>query len=453
MNRNIYIGLVVVLIVMVFAYFYIGRPPTAPAQPAATEPVEVAGSESPLPTPKPRARLPPRRCRLRNLPRLKMQRLLQPKSAPKQSWNSGTPITSPSASRSTNRLPRALWPRIPASRCVSSPLMNLVSLKPWPTAQDENRLPDIARLGIERVATLAAEGLLDEAAAQAVIERIGVDDFRAGPLKIVTNPESGMPLAVPYDGWIQAIWYRRDLFAELGLEAPVTWAQLDAACDALAAGEQPQYALTLGTTPEQNYVHQLFEQVAMSNNAWPFDEAGNVTMNSPQMVEALRFYTDLQRCAPPGPQDLYGARERYELDQTGFLFYSTYIMDDLVEGSDLRDGSGKVPIAVEELAGKTSFASSLVGPGGVASYGQLATLGITKDADPAAQDVVEYFLTEGYLDVLALAPLGKVPVLESAVEKWSKLSPIFGYYSPATLGHIANSYDAMQRWLFRAAIY
>jgi hypothetical protein len=76
-------------------------------------------------------------------------------------------------------------------------------------------------------------------------------------------------------------------------------------------------------------------------------------------------------------------------------------------------------------------------------------LGITTGADPAAQDVVEFFLTDGYLDVIALAPLGKVPVLESAVDQWTDLSPIFDHYSPATLGHIANSYDSMQRWLFR----
>jgi len=63
--------------------------------------------------------------------------------------------------------------------------------------------------------------------------------------------------------------------------------------------------------------------------------------------------------------------------------------------------------------------------------------------------VVEYFLTEGYADVLALAPFGKVPVLESAVEGWKDLSPFFAYYSDETLDQIANGFDTMQRWLFR----
>jgi ABC-type glycerol-3-phosphate transport system substrate-binding protein len=77
-------------------------------------------------------------------------------------------------------------------------------------------------------------------------------------------------------------------------------------------------------------------------------------------------------------------------------------------------------------------------------------LGIMKGADPEAQKVVEWFLTgQNYQDVLALAPFGKVPVLKSAVDGWSELSPFFEYYSPETMAQIANGYESMQRWLFR----
>jgi ABC-type glycerol-3-phosphate transport system substrate-binding protein len=105
---------------------------------------------------------------------------------------------------------------------------------------------------------------------------------------------------------------------------------------------------------------------------------------------------------------------------------------------------------VEDLALKTGFASQMEGPNGSASYGQLVALGIMKGADPEAQKVVEWFLTgQNYQDVLALAPFGKVPVLKSAVDGWSGLSPFFEYYSPETLAQIANGYESMQRWLFR----
>ena len=76
------------------------------------------------------------------------------------------------------------------------------------TALAANRLPDIVRMGVERSATFAADGILDEDAAVATIESIGLDDFRTGPLAMVTDPATGKYAAVPYDGWVQAIWYR-----------------------------------------------------------------------------------------------------------------------------------------------------------------------------------------------------------------------------------------------------
>jgi len=316
------------------------------------------------------------------------------------------------------------------------------------TAMAANDLPDIVRMGIERVAVFAADGIMDEDAAEATIASVGKSDFRAGPLAMVVNPATGKYAAIPYDGWIQAVWYRADMFKEAGLTPPVSWADINAAADALPGTGNLLYALCLGTDPGQNYPHQVFEQVAISNDAWPFDEDGNVTMNTPEMIAALRFYTDLQRAAIPGPQYWRGAREAYELDQSGMLFYSTYIMDDLVEGSGM-EGGGKIQIAVEDLALKTGFAPKMVGPGGSATYGQLVTLGIMKGADPAAQQVVEYFLTEGYVEVLALSPFGKIPVLASAVEGWKDLSPFFAYYSSDTLDQIANGFETMQRWLFR----
>jgi multiple sugar transport system substrate-binding protein len=317
------------------------------------------------------------------------------------------------------------------------------------TAQAANRLPDIVRMGVERVAAFAADGILDEDAAAATIDSIGKDDFRASPLEMVTDPATGKYAAIPFDGWLQAIWYRQDIFDQLGLNAPVKWEDINAACDALPGTGNLLYGLVLPDDPGQNYPHQVFEQVAISNNAWPFDENGNVTMNTPEMIEALQWYTDLIRCAPPGPQYWRGAREMYELDQSGMLFYSSYIMDDLVQGSGMEAG-GNVQIAVDKLAEKTGFAPSMEGPNGAATYGQLVTLGIMQGADPAAQDVVKFFMTgQNYQDVLGLDPFGKVPVLVSAVDGWKGLSPFFENYTSDTLDQIANGYDSMQRWLFR----
>ncbi|MDX9865385.1 MAG: extracellular solute-binding protein [Anaerolineaceae bacterium] len=317
------------------------------------------------------------------------------------------------------------------------------------TAVAANRLPDIVRMGVERVAAFAADGILDQDAAVATIQSIGEDDFRDGPLQMVTDPSTGKYAAVPFDGWIQAIWYRQDLFDDLGLPAPIKWEDIQSACKTLPGNDDLLYGITLGTDPGQNYGHQVFEQVAISNDAWPFDEAGNVTMDTPEMVAALEFYASLQECAVPGPQYWRGAREAYEFGQSGMLFYSTYIMDDLVDGSGMEDGS-MVDLAYEDLAARTGFAPSMEGPNGAASYGQLVAMGIMQGADPVAQDVLKFFMTdENYQEILALAPFGKVPVLESAVDEWQSSSEYFANYPPETLESIAAGYDTMQRWLFR----
>ncbi|MCP4396694.1 MAG: extracellular solute-binding protein [bacterium] len=317
------------------------------------------------------------------------------------------------------------------------------------TAKGAGDLPDIVRLGVERVAAFSADGLLDEDAATEVVNALGKDDFRAGPLFMVQNVDTKKYSAVPYDGWIQAIWYRTDVFQEAGLDAPTSWDAIDAACAKLPGQGDLYYAITIGTDPGQNYGHQIFEQVAMSNNALPFDpETGNVSFNTPEMIAALKFYTDLQKCAMPGPQYWRGARESYELAQSGMLVYSTYIMDDLVDGSGLEDG-GNIELGVEDLANKTGFAPMMQGPNGAASYGQLVALGIMDGAAPEAKKVVEFFLKEGYQDVLALAPFGKVPVLKSQVEGWKALSPYFEKYSSDTLEQIANGYETMGRWMFQ----
>ncbi|MDY0093107.1 MAG: ABC transporter substrate-binding protein [Candidatus Vecturithrix sp.] len=319
------------------------------------------------------------------------------------------------------------------------------------TAKGAGDLPDIVRMGVERVAAFTADGLLDEDAATEVIKGVGEDDFRSSPLLMVTNPETGKYASVPFDGWIQALWYRTDIFDSLGLAAPTSWDTINAACDQLSGKENLLYALALGTDPGQNYGHQIFEQVAMSNNAWPFDpKTGAVSFNTPEMIAALEFYTGLQRCAMPGPQYWRGARESYELDQSGMMFYSTYIMDDLVEGSGM-EGGGMVEIAIEDLALKTGFAPMMEGPNGSASYGQLVTLSLMDGCAPEAKKVVEFFLTEGYQDILALAPFGKVPVLKSQVEGWKNLSPFFEKYSAETLEQVANGYDTMGRWMFNPA--
>ena len=61
------------------------------------------------------------------------------------------------------------------------------------------------------------------------------------------------------------------LFDLLGLKAPVTWDDINAACDALSAGDAPRYGMVLPTTDEQNYVHQIFDAFGPKRTFWGTD--------------------------------------------------------------------------------------------------------------------------------------------------------------------------------------
>jgi|GEM_PF-380887 len=311
-----------------------------------------------------------------------------------------------------------------------------------------DEIPDVVRVGVARIPVLSAEGLLDQTAAENVIEAIGVEDFHQRTLEMVTDSSSLFYAAVPFDGWVQAIWYRQDLFDKLGLSPPTSWDAIKKANQQLAGTGNLGYGITLGTDPNYNYGHQVFEQIAISAGAYPFDKLGHITMNTPEMISALRWYAELQEYALDGPQYWRGARESYELDQTGMLVYSTYIMDDLIDGSVLEDG-GNVEIAVENLAEKSGFVAQIFGPEQPATYGQLIALAITTEADPAAEDVVKYYMTEGYSKIIALAPFGKIPTRKSVYEEWRDSSEYFEYYSDEVLQQIANGYDSMDRWILQ----
>ena len=312
------------------------------------------------------------------------------------------------------------------------------------TARGANRLPAIARVGVERVAPFLADGILDTDIPTKVIKDLGESTFYDSPLNMVKTSDGKAYAAVPFDGWIQAIWYRSDEFKKLGLNAPIKWEDIQKACETLKGKEGNLYGITLGTDPGQNYGHQLFEQFAMSNGAYPFDKNGNVTMNSPAMVESLDFYTSLQKCAAPGPNYWSQARQFYITGQSPMLFYSTYVMDDL---AGLQKG---VEPTVKGLSTNTGFAPSMIGKSGdKATYGTLVVNVVFKGANSEATTKFLKYMLDGqnYIDILFLAPNGKIPVRKTAVDAWAK-NDIFKSYPKDVLDTVANGYNTMQRWAF-----
>jgi multiple sugar transport system substrate-binding protein len=104
------------------------------------------------------------------------------------------------------------------------------------------------------------------------------------------------------------------------------------------------------------------------------------------------------------------------------------------------------------------------GPDGTqpSQFGELTSFAITKGANKDAARLVEFMMNDGYLDWLALAPEGKVPVRTGTPDQPTKFSdawthlkagvesrkPLSEVYPPEVLKQLATSTETMNRWGF-----
>ncbi|MDI7246925.1 MAG: sugar ABC transporter substrate-binding protein [Bacillota bacterium] len=314
------------------------------------------------------------------------------------------------------------------------------------TAQAARRLPNLVSLSSELILRLGNAGLLDTKAAAEVIDGFGRKDFYAGALGFVSTPEGGH-YAVPYTGWVQGIWYRKDWFEAKGLAAPTTWEAILAAAKAFNAPNDRVYGIIIGTSKDL-YAEQVFTQFALSNRAYLFSADGKVTFNTPEMVEALRFYKDLANYTPPGPESWREARDLYLNGTCAMMFYSTFIMDDI--GIERTGFKGAI---VRDLVKKTGFAP-FVKHAVPASFGAVSAFGITSTSSQeqveACKKLIRFLMTkEDYIKLMHMAPGGFNPVLKSVAKSPEFLEePVLKAWGD-TYRTIAEGLDSIQTFALR----
>jgi multiple sugar transport system substrate-binding protein len=325
-------------------------------------------------------------------------------------------------------------------------------------------LPDVfgaISLGFSHL--LAADGITDPAAAAAVVESLGADTFSQAALELVTANDS--VVAVPSDSWAQILVYRKDLFEAAGLAEPTS---LQGIVEAAAALNTDGMAgIVAATGPADSFTQQTFEYLALANGCQVVDEAGTVLLTEPECVDVFRAYTDLiTNGSVPGIQDADTTRAAYFAGQAAMIIWSSFLLDELAA---LRDDAMPVCDECESdplfLADNSGVVTAISGASGEPSqFGELVTFAITDGPDKeAAQTFVEWMMSDGYVEWLALAPEGKVPTrlgtaeeptlyadawkgLETGVDRKAALSDI---YPPEVLDALATSAETMNRWGFR----
>ncbi len=314
------------------------------------------------------------------------------------------------------------------------------------TAQAARKLPNLVALSSELILRLGNANLLDRRAAAEVIDGLGRNEFYDGALGFVASPEGGH-YAVPYSGWVQGIWYRKDWFEAQNLPAPTTWESILAAAKAFNAPDDRVYGIILGTAKDL-YAEQLFTQFALSNKAFLFSSDGKVTFNTPEMVEALRYYKELSKYTPPGPETWREARDLYLNGTCAMMFYSTFIMDDI--GVEATGFKGAI---VRDLVKKTGFAP-YVQHKVPASFGAISAYGITSTSSPeqveACKKLITFLMTnDAYIKFLHMGPGGFNPVLKSVAVSPDYLEqPVLKAWGE-TYKTIAQGLDSIQTFALR----
>src|SRR5690606_5420531 len=105
-------------------------------------------------------------------------------------------------------------------------------------------VPDVMLVGTTQVDNYRTQGLLDTAAAAAIVDELGPDTFNQNALAAFSA--DGEVGAVPSDGWVHLIAYRTDLFESAGLDVPGSLEELAEAATELEAS-QGVTGMALGT--------------------------------------------------------------------------------------------------------------------------------------------------------------------------------------------------------------
>jgi multiple sugar transport system substrate-binding protein len=325
-------------------------------------------------------------------------------------------------------------------------------------------LPDVmGPLSLGFIQNLATDDLADPDAANEVIESLGRDTFSERALSLVEA--DGKPMGVPSDTWTQLLLYRKDLFEKAGLQTPDTLDKILAAATKLK--QSGQNGIVAATKAGESFTEQTFEYFALANGCQLTDDQGAIQLSSPQCVATFKFYDDLIKGgSSKGGQDVDTTRAAYLAGKAAMIVWSSFLLDEL---AGLRNDA--LPTCAEcrsdkrFLSDNSGVVTAISGPeGGEATqFGEISNFVIIKDGNvEGAKRFVEFMLSDGYVDWLAITPEGKFPARagtkdnpEEYNQAWSKLeagvdakAPLSELYGPEVLEALTKSTDTMSRWGF-----
>ena len=157
-------------------------------------------------------------------------------------------------------------------------------------------------------------------------------------------------------------------------------------------------------TGDNAFTEQVFSQFALSNGANVFDGDKNVTIDTPQMKEALEYYKELASYSMPGSTEVADVNDAFVAKNAPMALYSTYILGNVEAEGFAEDLQLVLPEKESQAA-----------------YGCITVLGISANGDEARTEAAKTFVNfllqpENNVEWLNMAPGGMQPVLAEVDE-------------------------------------
>lgn len=299
------------------------------------------------------------------------------------------------------------------------------------TLASSGKLPAVIEVGQDYAKVMDKDELIDKESVKKIISKVGEDQYYEGALKLLKTEDGKDFTAVPISGWVQGIWYNKQMLSDKGFEEPKNWDDILKVAKAFTDKGNKKYGIALPTV-EGGFSEQAFSQFALSNNANILNAKGKLSLNTPEMKEALSFYKELAGYTMPGSNDVTEVKDAFMNGSTPMAVYSTYILPSVYE----EGTTDNIGFAIPTEKSKAVY-------GTVSAY--TVSSGLEDDQKTAAEKFLEFMVEpENNTKLVLMSPGGSQPVNKDVTEskeyKENKVVNSFGELST----EIASSFNDVQ---------
>ncbi|GGI17237.1 ABC transporter substrate-binding protein [Gottfriedia solisilvae] len=299
------------------------------------------------------------------------------------------------------------------------------------TLASSGKLPAVIEVGQDYAKVMDKDELIDKESVKKIISKVGEDKYYEGALKLLKTEDGKDFTGVPVSGWVQGIWYNKQMLADKGFEEPKNWDDILKVAKAFTDKGSKKYGIAIPTV-EGGFSEQAFSQFALSNNANMLNAKGKLAIDTPEMKEALKFYKELAGYTMPGSNDVTEVKDAFMNGSTPMAVYSTYILPSVYE----EGTTDNIGFAIPTEKSKAVY-------GTVSAY--TVSSGLEDDQKAAAEKFLEFMVEpENNTKLVLMSPGGSQPVnkdvTESTEYKENKVVNSFGELST----EIASAFEDVQ---------